>query len=93
MSTNSSFVKRWLIGLKRALSFSSADMHGWRWLRFIRPPGRIGRQTAGIDPLLLFKVDPMNGREARESGLRLNASIAPTAVLPSEDIRSIWSGP
>ena len=27
-------------------------------------------------PLLLFKDDPMNGREARESGLRLEASVA-----------------
>ena len=30
-----------------------------------------------LDPLLPFKVDPMNGREARESGLRLKASVAP----------------
>ena len=30
------------------------------------------RGTRHIDPLLLFKVDPMNGRKAQESGLRLN---------------------
>jgi uncharacterized protein YbjT (DUF2867 family) len=32
---------------------------------------RSAGQTVGIDPLLPFKIDPMNGREARESGLRL----------------------
>ena len=26
-----------------------------------------------LDPSLPFKVDPMNGRKAQESGLRLNA--------------------
>ena len=29
--------------------------------------------TGHIDPLLPFKIGPMNGREARESGLRLKA--------------------
>jgi hypothetical protein len=29
-----------------------------------------------FDPLRPFKIIPMNGREARESGLRLKASIA-----------------
>ena len=32
------------------------------------------RQTAGIDPKLPFKLGPTNGRNARESGLRLKAS-------------------
>jgi len=30
-----------------------------------------------IDPELPFKIGPMDGREARESGLRLKAWIAP----------------
>jgi hypothetical protein len=30
-----------------------------------------------IDPLLPFRIGPMNGREARESGLRPKASVAP----------------
>jgi hypothetical protein len=32
-----------------------------------------------IDPLLPFKIGLVNGREARESGLRLKASVAPKA--------------
>ena len=31
------------------------------------------RRTGQVDPLLPFKVGPMNGREARQSGLRLKA--------------------
>jgi len=38
---------------------------------------RAGGRTAGIDPLLTFKFGPMNGREARESGLWPKASVAP----------------
>jgi hypothetical protein len=33
--------------------------------------------TAILDPELPFKIRPMNGREARESDLRLKASGAP----------------
>jgi hypothetical protein len=40
----------------------------------------VGRQV-GVDPLLPFKIGPMNGREARESGLRLKAWVAPSAFL------------
>jgi hypothetical protein len=32
--------------------------------------------TAQIDPKLPFKISPVNGREARKSGLRLKASVA-----------------
>ena len=35
----------------------------------------LGR-TPGIDPLLPFKICPMNGREARESGPPLNEGVA-----------------
>ena len=35
-------------------------------------PGRVE-----VDPLLPFKIGPMNGREGRGSGLWLKASIAP----------------
>jgi hypothetical protein len=38
----------------------------------------------GFDPKAAFKVDPRNGREARESGPRLKASVAPRIVSPSE---------
>ena len=34
---------------------------------------------AGVDPFLPFRIVPMNGCEARESGLRLKASVAPGA--------------
>jgi hypothetical protein len=34
---------------------------------------RTGRATAAVDPELPFEVGPRNGREARESGLRLNS--------------------
>ncbi len=33
------------------------------------------RPTGQIDPLPIFKIGPMNGREARESGLRLKPSV------------------
>ena len=33
-----------------------------------------------IDPLLPFEIDPVNGREAPESGLRLKAPAAPGAA-------------
>jgi hypothetical protein len=39
------------------------------------------RQWSALDPLLPFKVGPMNGREARQSGLRLKAYIAPRGVV------------
>ena len=35
--------------------------------------------TSCPDPELPFKIGPMNGREARESGLRLKAWVAPIA--------------
>jgi hypothetical protein len=35
----------------------------------------------GLDPLLPFKIGRMNGREARESGLWLKASVAPIAAV------------
>ena len=38
--------------------------------------------TGQIDPLLPFKIDPMNGREAPENGHRLNPSNAPRATVP-----------
>jgi hypothetical protein len=34
----------------------------------------IGRSGSRIDPLLRFTIGPMNGREARESDLRLKAN-------------------
>jgi hypothetical protein len=37
-------------------------------------------RTGQIDPLLPFEIDPVNGREAPESGLRLKA--APGAAVP-----------
>jgi hypothetical protein len=39
------------------------------------------RQWSALDPLLPFKVDAMNGRKARESGLRLKESVVPFVVL------------
>ena len=47
--------------------------------------------TANLDPLLPFKIDPVNGREAPESGHRLNPSNAPGPTVPgasSERARS-----
>jgi hypothetical protein len=44
---------------------------------------------AQFDPELTFKIDPMNGREAEESGLRLKASVAPISLKKSAS----WSGP
>ena len=44
------------------------------WIDHLRPSGA----TAAVDPLRTFKVNPMNGREAGESGLRLNASVVAT---------------
>ena len=41
-----------------------------------RPP-RASR-TGSLDPLLPFKIGPVNGRKAQESGLRLQASVAPS---------------
>jgi hypothetical protein len=38
-------------------------------------------RLAEIDPFLPFKIGSMNGREARESGLRLKASVAPAAGI------------
>ena len=46
--------------------------------------GRRRQQTGfvnGIDPLLPFKIGPVNGREARESGPWLKASVARGAVV------------
>jgi hypothetical protein len=37
-------------------------------------------RTGQVDPFLSFKIGLMNGREARESGLRLNASVAAGAA-------------
>jgi hypothetical protein len=37
------------------------------------------RRVSQIDPLLPFKIGPVNGREAPESGLPLTASVAPRA--------------
>jgi hypothetical protein len=45
------------------------------------------RQWSALDPLLPFKVGPMNGREARQSGLRLKAYIAPRGGRPSNKPR------
>jgi hypothetical protein len=49
-------------------------------LHFQRP--KSDRPTAGIDPKPGFQTGLMNGREARESGLWLNALEAPGATLP-----------
>ena len=43
---------------------------------------------AQIDPLLPFKIGPMNGREARESGRSRNATVAPTAAFAYVNNRS-----
>ena len=45
-------------------------------------PGRVE-----VDPLLPFKIGPMNGREGRGSGLWLKASIAPRAAVRSSPPR------
>ena len=44
-------------------------------------PGHEMGARSGLDPLLPFEVGPVNGRKARESGLRLKASVAPKAVF------------
>jgi hypothetical protein len=38
------------------------------------------RRTGKFDPKATFKIGPVNGRETLESGLRLNASVAPQTV-------------
>jgi hypothetical protein len=38
------------------------------------------RRTGQVDPELPYEIGPVNGREARESGLRLKASVAPVIV-------------
>ena len=58
--------------------------------------GQYGRawRTSQIDPLLPFKIGPMNGREARESGLRLNTDVElrniPVVMISAiEDTKSV----
>src|SRR5271163_4491043 len=46
--------------------------------RSVKNPSR----GTGFDALVAFKVDPMNGPKGRESGLRLNAWIAPRMEAP-----------
>ena len=46
------------------------------------------RRMGHIDPLLPSKIDSMNGREASGSGLRLEATVAPTAVVPERGVSS-----
>ena len=41
-----------------------------------------GEKRTAIDPMATFRFDATNGRKARESGLRLKASIAPGAIVP-----------
>jgi hypothetical protein len=48
-------------------------------------PNRIDSQTTGIDPELPFGIRPMNGRELRESGLRLKVGVAPSDIGPLFD--------
>jgi hypothetical protein len=47
--------------------------------RAIRPFETIAVRSVSpaLDPLQTFKIGPMNERKARESGLRLKASVAP----------------
>src|SRR5208282_2732258 len=66
----------------------------FRWMRpkfafsigkarsFARASGRsvAAWRTGIIYPEVPFEICPMNGRKARESGLRLKATVAPTAV-------------
>jgi hypothetical protein len=49
--------------------------------------GQLGSGKAQLagplsDPKATFKVGPMNGRQARESGLRLKAQVAPLSTVP-----------
>ena len=43
-------------------------------LSALQRPSRYAQQSTGaLDPELPFEIGPMNGRKARESGLRLKA--------------------
>jgi hypothetical protein len=47
-----------------------------------------------IDQLLPFQIGPVNGREAQESGLRLKASVVPTAdVYRRRVVYADWTIP
>ena len=65
----------------------SGPSRGDPWRPAFRPYETIaGRSaTTALEPLLPFKIGPMNGREARESGLSLKAWVAPRPVIPQFD--------
>jgi hypothetical protein len=59
---------------------------GANWLR--APEGQSAISRSGFDPKQAFKIGPMNGREARASGLRLGE---PTiALLAAGDAAVDW---
>jgi hypothetical protein len=48
-------------------------------------------RTGDIDPEPPFRVGPMNGCKARESGLRLNALVRPGATVPGTSCQRVSS--
>src|ERR1700677_1954667 len=59
----------------------SPDVDSSRQLRANTGRSPMTRGTPGVDLELPFEIAQVNGREARESGLRLKASVAPGIVL------------
>ena len=73
--------------------------------RFVRLPARTyerqvcantgrsptAQRTHQSDPLLSFEIGPMNGRKARESGLRPKASVARGATVPETSCKCVGS--
>ena len=59
------------------------DVDSSRQLRAITGHPPTAWRTSEFDPLLPFKIDVVNEREARESSLWLKAWVAPTAVVPA----------
>ena len=49
------------------------------------------QRTHQSDPLLSFEIGPMNGRKARESGLRPKASVARGATVPETSCKCVGS--
>jgi hypothetical protein len=46
-----------------------------------------------LDPLLPFKIGPMDGRNARESGLPLKVWLRQTATVPESNCERVSSTP
>ncbi len=65
-------------GLRSYEAIAQRRAQGACQLNDQRRSDSVALAKAGFDPLLPFKIGPTNGRKARESGLRLKASVAST---------------